>query len=80
MLVLLPIVTLLTSPRTVAPYQTLTLTERIRRWLELSELASELGYTMPRNQHYVKRYIEILTTINDRPKEYKKISIAPIHD
>jgi radical SAM superfamily enzyme YgiQ (UPF0313 family) len=59
---------------------TLTLTERIRRWLELSELASELGYTMPRNQHYIKRYIEILTTIKDRPKEYKKISIAPIHD
>jgi len=45
---------------------TLTLVERIRRWTELTELAIALGYSMPRNQHYMLRFIKILETIQNK--------------
>ena len=48
----------------------LTLTKRIERWLELVRLASDLGYTMPRVQHHVAKFIKFLT-INK--KKNKKI-------
>jgi radical SAM superfamily enzyme YgiQ (UPF0313 family) len=49
----------------------LTLTERIRRWVELTELASELGYTMPRYRHYVVRFLKILEKIKGKKKFYR---------
>jgi radical SAM superfamily enzyme YgiQ (UPF0313 family) len=39
---------------------TLTLKERVRRWVELTELAVELGYNMPRNTHYIQRFISMM--------------------
>ena len=48
----------------------LTLTKRIERWLELVKLASDLGYTMPRVQHHVARFIKFLTL---NKKKNKKI-------
>jgi hypothetical protein len=45
---------------------TLTLVERIRRWVELTELAVELGYSMPRNQHYILRFIRMLEKIKNK--------------
>ena len=48
----------------------LTLAKRIERWLELVRLASDLGYTMPRVQHHVAKFIKFLT-INK--KKNKKI-------
>jgi hypothetical protein len=48
----------------------LTLTKRIERWLELVRLASDLGYTMPRVQHHVARFIKFLTL---NKKKNKKI-------
>jgi radical SAM superfamily enzyme YgiQ (UPF0313 family) len=50
---------------------TLTLVERIRRWVELVELASELGYALPRNQHYISRFIELLKSIKSKKKFFK---------
>jgi hypothetical protein len=41
----------------------LTLKERIRRWVELTELATDLGYSIPRNTHYINRFINILEKI-----------------
>lgn len=45
---------------------TLTLKERIRRWVELTELAIDLGYNMPRNQHYISRFIDLLERSKDK--------------
>ena len=47
---------------------TLNLKERIRRWVELTELAINLGYRMPRNQHYINKFIDLLVrTKNKKP-------------
>lgn len=40
--------------------RSLNLKERIRRWVELTEVASALGYSMPRNMHYINRFINLL--------------------
>jgi hypothetical protein len=45
---------------------TLTLVERIRRWVELTEMASKLGYSMPRNQHYILRFVNMLEKIKNK--------------
>jgi hypothetical protein len=45
---------------------TLTLKERIRRWVELIELASLLGYRMPRNQQYISKFIDLLERTKDK--------------
>ncbi len=50
---------------------TLTLVERIRRWAELIELASELGYLMPRTQHYISRFITILENTKNKKTHYQ---------
>jgi radical SAM superfamily enzyme YgiQ (UPF0313 family) len=50
---------------------TLTLVERIRRWVELTETASELGYLMPRYWHYITRYITIMEKIKGAKKFYR---------
>ena len=50
----------------------LTLKERIRRWIELTELASTLGYLMPRNRHYILKFISLL----EKKKQKKLIKIA----
>jgi hypothetical protein len=44
----------------------LTLKERIRRWVELTELATELGYKMPRNTQYIQRFINMLERISTK--------------
>lgn len=49
---------------------TLTLKERIRRWIELTEVASDLGYLMPRNNHYIKQFINILTASKHKKKSF----------
>ena len=49
----------------------LTLKERIRRWVELTDLASSLGYVMPRNKHYLKRFINILSTAKHKKKTFR---------
>lgn len=43
---------------------TLTLKERIRRWVELTETATNLGYRMPRNQHYISRFVDLLNNFS----------------
>ena len=48
----------------------LTLTERIRRWVDLTEAAARLGYLMPRNEHYIKRFIAIMKTIKTKKKAF----------
>lgn len=49
----------------------LTLKERIRRWTALTELAIELGYSMPRNRHYIMRFIMILKSIKNKKPVYR---------
>jgi hypothetical protein len=49
----------------------LTLKERIRRWTSLTELATELGYSMPRNRHYIMRFIMILKSIKHKRPAYR---------
>jgi hypothetical protein len=44
----------------------LTLKERIRRWVELTEVAIKLGYAMPRNIHYLNRFINLLEKTNHK--------------
>jgi radical SAM superfamily enzyme YgiQ (UPF0313 family) len=44
----------------------LNLVERIRRWTELIELADQLGYSMPRNQHYILRFIDVMEELKTR--------------
>jgi radical SAM superfamily enzyme YgiQ (UPF0313 family) len=46
---------------------TLTLRERIRRWIELTELAIELGYRMPRSTHYIQRFINMMERVSVKP-------------
>ena len=47
---------------------TLNLKERIRRWVELTELAINLGYRVPRNQHYINQFIDLINkTKNKKP-------------
>lgn len=50
----------------------LTLKERIRRWLELTNRASELGYVMSRMPAYIIKFIDML----ENSKKYKKISLV----
>lgn len=50
---------------------TLDLKERIRRWVELVELAAKLGYRMPRNRHYITRFISLLENTDGRKITYK---------
>jgi len=47
---------------------TLTLKERIRRWVELAEVATKLGYNMPRNQQYINRFIDLLLRTSFKQK------------
>jgi radical SAM superfamily enzyme YgiQ (UPF0313 family) len=51
---------------------TLTLKERIRRWFELTNTASELGYVMPRMQIYISKFIDML----ENSSQHKKISLV----
>lgn len=53
----------------------LTLKERIRRWVELTDTATEFGYLMPRNEHYIKRFITLLETAKHK---HKSFSILPV--
>jgi hypothetical protein len=53
---------------------TLTLKERIRRWVELTELASNLGYQQPRITAIVKR-LEQLLQINQHTKQIIPLKI-----
>lgn len=48
----------------------LTLRERIKRWVELTNTAAKLGYLMPRNKHYIKRFIAMLKTVKHKKKSY----------
>jgi len=48
----------------------LTLKERIRRWVELTDVATSLGYLMPRNEHYIKRFINILKTVKHKKRSF----------
>jgi radical SAM superfamily enzyme YgiQ (UPF0313 family) len=52
---------------------TLDLKERIRRWVELTELSISLGYRLPRNQHYISRFIDVLKR-NQNKKRIFQIS------
>lgn len=54
---------------------TLTINERIRRWVELTVTASDLGYSMPRMQHYIMKFISVLEQKKDK---FKKFSIKQI--
>lgn len=47
---------------------TLNLKERIRRWVELTETASKLGYSMPRNKHYINSFINLLSEASTKRK------------
>lgn len=49
----------------------LTLKERIRRWLELTEIATELGYLMPRNKQYISYFIDLLKASSGSKKIFK---------
>jgi hypothetical protein len=53
---------------------TLTLKERIRRWVELTELASNLGYQQPRITAIVKR-LEQMLQINQHTKQIIPLKI-----
>ena len=44
----------------------LTVVERIRRWVELVELASKLGYNLPRSTQYIERFIRILSVLKTK--------------
>lgn len=44
----------------------LTIRERIRRWIELVDLADQLGYRQPRIKTLINRYIQILDSIEGR--------------
>ena len=54
---------------------TLTINERIRRWVELTVTASDLGYSMPRMQHYIMKFVSVLEQKKDK---FKKFSIKQI--
>jgi len=49
----------------------LTLYERIRRWVELTELATDLNYRMPRFNHYVNKFVDLLEKTKDKKIQYQ---------
>jgi len=53
---------------------TLTLNERVRRWIELVELATELGYNQPRIDSAVSMLYELLTITKNK----KRLNLIPI--
>jgi radical SAM superfamily enzyme YgiQ (UPF0313 family) len=54
----------------------LTLKERIRRWVELTEIATNLGYLMPRNTHYIKRFIALILSMKNKKSSFRIAKIT----